>query len=269
MGPMAWAQPNNNGDPPFLEAFQNGQNVTAFGALGTPCLAIFRWYGFPSFQGEATYNQWAFKVCSFKPWYQEEVLQQGIIQSLKSDTANMVWFLGPAPSIKAIPDKLDSLYGSVSTFDVMMQGFYRESQGRSKSIGHCVMRLKGKLNEILVKHPNRVSEVELPDIFGIVCVMALGNPQEVIHAKFDNSLNDYMALMRAARKAEGEHGLEKHNTSCTYKSGVVSEGPSNQEGSANPDSEAPTQEPWSKWGEMQQHLMAAIKGAQNTPKKSP
>ena len=49
----------------------------------------------------------------------------------------MVQFLGPAPSVKAILDKLDSsLYGLVSTFDIMMWGFYRESQGRSESVTH-------------------------------------------------------------------------------------------------------------------------------------
>ena len=43
----------------------------------------------------------------------------------------MVRFLGPTPSVNAILVKVNSLYGLVSTFDVMMQGFYRESQGRS------------------------------------------------------------------------------------------------------------------------------------------
>ena len=38
--------------------------------------------------------------------------------------------------------------GSVSTFDVMMQGFYRESHGRSESVAQYVARLEGKLNEI-------------------------------------------------------------------------------------------------------------------------
>ena len=55
---------------------------------------------------------------------------------------------------------LDSLYGLVPTFDVMMQGFYRESQERSKSVACHVARLEGKLNKIQVKHLNRVSEVE-------------------------------------------------------------------------------------------------------------
>ena len=41
-----------------------------------------------------------------------------------------------------------------------MQGFYRESQGRRESIAHYIARLEGKLNEIWVKHLNRVSEME-------------------------------------------------------------------------------------------------------------
>ena len=92
--------------------------------------------------------------------------------------------------------------------------------------------------------------------------------QEAIHAKFTNPLNDYMALMSTARKAEDEHEQEKHNTSCASKLGVVSKGPSNQEGITNPDSEAPTKQPWSKWVEMHKQLMAAIKGAQNALMKS-
>ena len=34
------------------------------------------------------------------------------------DAADMDRFLGPVPSVNAIVDKLDSSYGSVSTFDV-------------------------------------------------------------------------------------------------------------------------------------------------------
>ena len=47
-----------------------------------------------------------------------------------------------------------------TTCDVMMQGFYRESQGRSESVAHYIANLEGKLTEIQVKCPNRVSEVE-------------------------------------------------------------------------------------------------------------
>ena len=65
----------------------------------------------------------------------------------------------------------------------------------------------------------------------------------MICANFDNPLNDYMALMRATRKAEGEHEQEKHNTSIVSRLGVVSEGQSHQERTDNHDSETPTQQP--------------------------
>ena len=52
----------------------------------------------------------------------------------------------------------------------------------------------------------------------------------MIHAKFDNPLNDNMALMRAARKAEGQHEQEKHTTSSGSRSGVISKGQSHQDG---------------------------------------
>ena len=52
------------------------------------------------------------------------------------------------------------MYGSASTFDTMMQGFYRDLQGRTKSIAHYLATLESNLNEIWVMHPNRVSEAE-------------------------------------------------------------------------------------------------------------
>ena len=32
---------------------------------------------------------------------------------------------------------------------------------------------------------------------------------EAVHAKFDNPINNYMAVMQAAKKAEGEHESRK------------------------------------------------------------
>ena len=91
----------------------------------------------------------------------------------------MVRFLGPTPSVNAILDKLDSFYGLVSTFDVMMQGFYQESKGRSQeSIGHYIARLVGKLNKIWVKHVNRASEVETAGYIRDHLIYGLRTPSE-------------------------------------------------------------------------------------------
>ena len=138
----------NYGVPQFLEAIQGRQNITVLGALGTPHLAVFNGSDPPLPKGGTTYNQWALEVHSLQSCYQEGVLQEGIICLLKGDATDMVQFLGPAHSVEAILDKHDSRCGPVSTFDVMMQGFYRESKGRSKSVAHYNARLEGKLNEI-------------------------------------------------------------------------------------------------------------------------
>ena len=111
-------------------------------------------YSEPSWPGPA-------QVTGITPLYLGAVESYTTVyQLLKEDAVDMVRFLGPVPSVKAILDKLNSLYSSVSSFDIMMQGFYRKFQERGKSVTCYLVRLEGKLNEIQVKHPNRVSEVE-------------------------------------------------------------------------------------------------------------
>ena len=87
----------------------------------------------------------------------------------------------------------------------MMQGSYREFQGMSESVACYIVRLEGKLNEIWVKHLNRVSEEKTAGYIRNNLFNSLKKPlQEVISSKFDNPMNDYMALMQAARKAKGQ-----------------------------------------------------------------
>ena len=118
----------------------------------------------------------------------------------------MVRYLGLTTSFDAILDKLDSLNGLVSTFDVILQGFYRESEGRSKPVAHDIARLEGKLNEIHIKHLNRVSAAETAGYIIDLLFYGFWKPlQEGIHAKFDNPVNDYIVLMHGARKAEDKH----------------------------------------------------------------
>ena len=57
--------------------------------------------------------------------------------------------------------------------------------------------------------------------------------------------------MQVARKAEGEHEQEKHNTSYASKAGMVSKVLTKQARPDDQDLKGPMQEPWSKWIEMQ------------------
>ena len=250
----------------FLSSYMQsrvGIILKCWGPWG-PHLAVISGIDPPIPKGEATYNQWAFEVQSLQSHYQEEVLQEVIIWLLKGDTTDMVRFLGPAPSINAILDKLDSLYGSVSTSDVMMLGFYRESQGRSKSVAHYTARTKFKLSIWIESLRHKTAGFIRDHLF-----CGLRKPLwEVIHAKFHNPMDDYMVLMQAARKADGEHKQEKHNTSCASKPGMTGDVLIDHQRNTNLDPEAPTQEPRAKWVEMQQQLMATVEGTQSVPKKT-
>ena len=133
----------------------------------------------------------------------------------------------------------------------LMQGFCRESQGRSKSVTHYVVRLEGKLNKIQIKLTNRVSEVETTGYIQDCLFYGLRKLlQRSTHAHFDNPLNDYMALMWVPRKVEVEHEQEKHNTSYASKLGVVSDALFKQAGNGNQDTKASIQEPWLNWVKM-------------------
>ena len=88
-GGVGWSHLDNYGVPQFLDPIQCGHNITALGTLGTPNLAVFSGVDPPLHKGETTYNQLALEVRGLQSCYQEEVLQEGIIQSLKGNATDM------------------------------------------------------------------------------------------------------------------------------------------------------------------------------------
>ena len=249
-GPVVWVQTDDYGVPQCLQALQNGQNVAALGALETLHLTRFSSADPPLPKGEVTYNHWAFEVCSLQFWYRKDASGRALSDPLRAMQPILSASWVPPPLLKqfGISLILCMVYGLVFTFDIKMQGFYRASQGRSESVAHYVARLEGKLNDIQVKHPSWVSEAETTGYIREHLFYGLKKPlQEAIHAKFESPSNVYMALIRATREAKGEHEHEKLNTSSVSRLGVVSEGQSHPEGSANHDCGTPTQTPWSTW----------------------
>ena len=90
--------------------------------------------------------------------YLDRVLREWMNKSLKGDTTDIVHNLGPQAMVQAIIDKMDSIYSSISTFNVLMQGFHHEQQGRVEAITHFVARLEGQLNSIHMKHPTQITK---------------------------------------------------------------------------------------------------------------
>ena len=73
------------------------------------------------------------------------------MQSLKGAVADMARYMGPTASVSEILEKLSVIFSTVASFDVLMQNFYKISQGNekvpsfaTKSEGH----LKPNLNQM-------------------------------------------------------------------------------------------------------------------------
>ena len=61
----------------------------------------------------------------------EMTLMEGIVWSLCRATADLVWYLGLQGPVSEIINKLELIYGTMASFDILMQKFYKLQQGKT------------------------------------------------------------------------------------------------------------------------------------------
>ena len=81
---------------------------------------------------KVSYKQWSHEVQCIKDHYPELVVRESIMQSLRGAAADMAHYIGPTASVSKILEKLSVIFGTVASFDVLMQNFYKISQGNEK-----------------------------------------------------------------------------------------------------------------------------------------
>ena len=97
------------------------------------------------------FEQWNHEVQCVKNHYPELVVQESIVRSLKGAAADMAQYMGPTASVSDILQKLTVIFGTVASFDVLMQNFYKVSQGNHEKVPSFPTRLQGTLNQIRLK----------------------------------------------------------------------------------------------------------------------
>ena len=100
-------------------------------ANSTPKVSTFSGDVAPS-KTEVSYKQWSHEVQCIK----ELVVRESIMQSLKGAAADMACYMGPTAGVSKILEKLSVIFGTVTSFDVLMQNFYKISQGEMKKCLH-------------------------------------------------------------------------------------------------------------------------------------
>ena len=73
----------------------------------------------------------------------------------------MARYMGPTASIAHILHRLSVIFGMVASCDILMQNFYKVSQGNNKKVPSFAMRLEGTLNQIQLQSPRRMMDLEV------------------------------------------------------------------------------------------------------------
>ena len=95
---------------------------------------------------EVSCEQWYHEVQCVKDHYPESVVWESLVQSLKEAAADMARYMGPTTSVTEILQKLMVIFNKVPSFDVLIQNFYKVTQGNHKQVPSYATRLEGTLN---------------------------------------------------------------------------------------------------------------------------
>ena len=129
--------------------------------IGTPKLNTFSSNVTPG-KTEVSYEQWNHKVQCIKNNYPELVVQESIMRYLKGAAADMVQYMGPTACVSNIFKKHLVIFATVASFDVLMQNFYKITQGSNEKVPSFATRLEGTLNQIRLRYPRQIANHEVP-----------------------------------------------------------------------------------------------------------
>ena len=107
----------------------------------TPKFSIIS--GDPTQKVEVSFEQWACKVKSVLENHMGTNLREGIICCLLGAMADLVQYLGPHAPVSEIITKLELKYGTVASFDILMQNLYKLQQGKIEKVLAYVTPLEG------------------------------------------------------------------------------------------------------------------------------
>ena len=136
-------------------------NTLALGLhLGSPRINTFSGEAMPG-KTEVSFEQWYHEVQCVKDHYLESAVWESIVQSLKWVAVDMAQYMGPTASVREILQKLMVIFGTVASFDVLMQNFYKVTQGNHEKVPSFATRLEGTLNQIQLKCQGRIADSEV------------------------------------------------------------------------------------------------------------
>ena len=155
---------------------------------------------------EVSFEQWYHEVQCVKDHYPESVVRESIVRSLKGAVADMVRYMGPTASVAHILQKLTIIFGTIVSFDVLMQNFYKVTQNKHEKVPSFATRLEGTQNQIRLQCPRRIMDQEVQQYLKD-CLFheAQKHIRDSIYFLYRNPDTMYSQLMVIACKAESKN----------------------------------------------------------------
>ena len=202
-----------------------GQLITALTLglhISTPKISTFSGNMAPG-KTKVSYEQWSHEVQCIKDHNPESVVKESIMRSLKGAAPDMACYMGPTASVSEILEKLSVIFGTVMSFDILMQNFYKITQGGNEKVPSFMTRLEGTLNQIRIRCPRRIAHHEVPwhlkeQLFHGVKKLV----RDSIWYLYGNPQTTYSELVVAAKRAESK----MEETKVKARSAAATEVPS-------------------------------------------
>ena len=171
---------------------------------------------------KVSYEQWSHKVQCIKDHYPESVVRESIMQSLRGAAAGMARYMGPTASVSKILEKLSVIFGTITSFDMLMQNFYKISQGNEK-VPSFATKLEGTLNQIWIKCPSRIANRKVPGHLKDQLFHGVKkHVRDSVRYLYSNPQTTYSELVVTARRAESK----TEETKVKARSAATTEVPS-------------------------------------------
>ena len=128
--------------------------------LGTPCSNTFSGKAILG-KTEVSFEQWYHEVQCMKDHYPQSMVQESIVWSIKGAAADTARYLGPTTNMAHILQKLMVISSTVASFNILMQIFYKVTQGNQMKVSSFTMRLEGTLNQIKFQCHRGITDQEV------------------------------------------------------------------------------------------------------------
>ena len=151
------------------------------------------------------FEQWLHAISNARKNFNEQLVRAAINKSCVGDVADAICCLPPGAMLDDIIKKFKWLYGSVESFNMLMQEFYRIVQGKNEKGQIFFLHLERALKAIKQQHPYAMTEEEgIKHLKDCLFHGLKPNIHNTLHYMYDKPDSQYSQLVMAVRKAETE-----------------------------------------------------------------